>query len=204
MEPSQDRKDTSLASQEQDSHTSTTSSDVQLTFKPIAPEDTIPLRHLVLWPSISLDKQLIPEYDFNPKTIHLGAFKIPNPNTASQPTLQDPTFDKDHPIGVLTLAAQRYPSFSGEIPVHIQLHKFAVHPSLQGKGIGRQLLSYAIEILRQRYPDQKILFHFDARVSQIRFYERSGMSILDEKTFWKYGSTGKGEGVEYVKMGRVL
>ncbi|OCF77832.1 hypothetical protein I204_01834 [Kwoniella mangroviensis CBS 8886] len=178
----------------------------QLDFKPISPEQTIHLRHKVLWPSISIDDQLIPEYDLEEDTIHLGAFLNPHQLT---PSIEAGIEAKDEDqisdlIGVLTLANQRYDDPSIDAPVHIQLHKFAIHPSYQSKGIGRHLLAYAIQILKTRYHEDRILFHFDARVSQKRFYEKCGMSILDDKTFWKFGKTGNAEGVEYVKMGCII
>lgn len=146
---------------------------------------------------------MIPEYDHEEDTIHLGAFL--SPDQVTRPNGQNEDEDeKPELIGVLTLANQRYDDPSIDAPVHIQLHKFAIHPSYQSKGIGRQLLSHAIQILKTRYYEDRILFHFDARVSQKRFYEKCGMSVLDEKTFWKFGKTGNAEGVEYVKMGCII
>ncbi|WWC95412.1 hypothetical protein V866_002275 [Kwoniella sp. B9012] len=198
--------DSSYPSNDLRTYTTTRHSTSPLDFKPISPEQTIHLRHEVLWPSISTDDQLIPEYDFEEDTIHLGAFLKPHQVT---PSIEDSIEAKDQNeiselIGVLTLANQRYDDPSIDAPVHIQLHKFAIHPSYQSKGIGRELLAYAIQILKTRYYKDNILFHFDARVSQKRFYEKCGMSILDDQTFWKFGKTGNAEGVEYVKMGCVI
>ncbi|WVQ66455.1 uncharacterized protein L199_004636 [Kwoniella botswanensis] len=198
--------DSSYPSNDLRTYTTTRHSTSQLDFKPISPEQTIHLRHKVLWPSISIDDQLIPEYDFEEDTIHLGAFLKPHQVT---PSIEAGIEAKDEDqipelIGVLTLANQRYDDPSIDVPVHIQLHKFAIHPSYQSKGIGRQLLAHAIQILKIRYYKGRILFHFDARISQKRFYEKCGMSVLDEKTFWKFGKTGNAEGVQYVKMGCII
>ncbi|WRT69746.1 uncharacterized protein IL334_006737 [Kwoniella shivajii] len=169
-----------------------------LVFRRIPAERTIPLRHLVLWPSISIEFQLVPSYDLSQDTIHTGAFL---PST--------PHIEQD-PIGILTLAIQPYSNPSSlpvslqDQDVHVQLHKFAVNPSCQGKSIGRQLLAYAIRLLREVYCGKRVLLHFDARANQQRFYQNCGMIILDDNTFVKYGPNGEGKGVEYVKMGNVI
>jgi hypothetical protein len=48
------------------------------------------------------------------------------------------------------------------------------------------------------------LFHFDARSTQVELYKHLGFGVLDEERFMKYGSTGREQGVEYVRMGCVV
>ncbi|KAK8849729.1 hypothetical protein IAR55_005064 [Kwoniella newhampshirensis] len=221
------------------SSTSTSTSSVPLTFRPIPPTATIPLRHLVLWPSIPLQDQLVPDYDFEPTTIHLGAFlmasgtgssRSPKAQIGSEPQPLDATrlsrsqSDGEEPIAVLTLVHHPYPSsklvtLPSTIaqrlpPTQIQLHKFGVHPLLQGKGVGRSILNHTIDLLRLRAASLsndgnaegtgRLFLHFDARASQRTFYEKCGMIVLNPELFLKFGSTGKEVGVEYVRMGNIL
>ncbi|WWD20356.1 hypothetical protein CI109_104832 [Kwoniella shandongensis] len=243
-------------------------SPIELRFRPISATATIPLRHLVLWPSIPADQQLVPEYDFEPTTIHLGTFLSPSPSDTdtSTSTSTDTTHvgsgtetgveqqessdsseplslthlsqaqqDGKEPIAILTLVHHDYPK-PNTLPSHIrssnpasalpttqiQLHKFAVHPILQGKGVGRKSLFNAIDHLKshQSQPTSsqseqtkgtaekeergKVFFHFDARLVQRRFYEKCGMEVLDEQVFEKFGTTGKEPGVKHIRMGNII
>ncbi|WWC65886.1 uncharacterized protein I303_108508 [Kwoniella dejecticola CBS 10117] len=126
--------------------------------------------------------------------------------------IEEGYLDGNEPIGIMTLTQQSYSGAELALPnigtgncnKHIQLRKFAILPRLQGQSIGRQFLLHAIEYIKSNYPDERILCHFDARVSQRKFYERCGMKVLDEKSFWKFGSTGQEPGVEYIKMGNIV
>lgn len=183
----------------------------------ITPQQTAPLRHLVLWPSIALDSQLDPAYDFAPGTIHLGAYLTsPHGTQLSPEYLPCPsgTAPAQEPVGIMTLALQPYRPLSpttspGSPPLspsltHVQLHKFAVHPDLRGLGIGRTMFAHAVSLLKEKYGEGNVLFHFDARSNQTRFYGMCGMEILDPVQFEKRGTTGKEVPVMHVKMGRVI
>lgn len=184
--------------------------------KTITAQQTTPIRHLVLWPSIALESQLDPAYDFAPTSIHLGAFL----SSSSEEIQLSPeylprsssTASPQEPIGIMTLALQPYcqlssvtsPSFITPSLIHVQLHKFAVHPDLRGLGFGRTMFAHAISLLKGKYGEGNVLFHFDARANQTRFYGKCGMDILDPIEFEKRGTTGKEAPVIHIKMGRVI
>jgi predicted GNAT family N-acyltransferase len=72
----------------------------------------------------------------------------------------------------------------------------------QGKGIGRIFFD---EILNEIPMEEgSVLLHLDSRRDVAGFYEKVGMKRLSEEVFVKYGPTGKGEGVEHIKMGMLL
>ncbi|WVO17163.1 hypothetical protein L204_104855 [Cryptococcus depauperatus] len=182
-----------------------------LAIRPISAEETAPLRHLVLWPSITLGSQLDRAYDFNPGTVHLGAFLILAPGWVSMPAEYLPSSTQQVPIGILTLAVQPYAGSSALCPctpehplIHIQLHKFAVHPSLRGLGAGRTMLVQVIKLLQERYGKERVLLHLDARANQTKFYKLCGMEILDPKEFEKRGTTGNEAPIVHIKMGKVI
>ncbi|WWC73628.1 uncharacterized protein I206_107600 [Kwoniella pini CBS 10737] len=188
------------------------SKELWISFEFIKPEQTINLRKLILWPTIPLEKQLIPSYDFNENTIHLGCFlnSIESNSSSIQLSLElfneieDEYINEKEPIGILTLVKESYLNIK-YIKIQYQLHKFAIFSKLQNKSIGKKMFLNCIEILKQKYSNnEKILLHFDARKEQLKFYEKCGMIILDENTFWKFGSTGKEQGVEYIKMGNII
>lgn len=180
----------------------------------ITPQQTAPLRHLVLWPSIALGSQLDPAYDFAPATVHLGAYLCAPVETQRPPDHLPGTAPAQEPIGIMTLALQPYrplsPATSPPTPLlapsltHVQLHKFAVHPDLRGLGIGRTMFAHAVSLLKDKYGEGNVLFHFDARANQTRFYGNCGMDVLDPVEFEKRGTTGKEVPVMHIKMGRVI
>ncbi|WVQ78983.1 hypothetical protein IAT38_001075 [Cryptococcus sp. DSM 104549] len=196
------------------------STPLPLSIHPISGPQTAPLRHLVLWPSIDLENQLDPAYDFDEHTIHLGAYltsTIPGVELEKQ-YLPGGGGEEDAPaqeaIGILTLAVQPYstsatlpPPLSHPIPsstTQVQLHKFATHPALRGLGIGRLMLARALELLKEKYGAGNVLFHLDARANQKVFYTRCGMQVLDEREFEKRGTTGKGPAVIHIRMGALI
>lgn len=198
----------------------TTPNCTEITVCQIEASATSAIRHRVLWPSIPLENQLLP-FDTLPSTSHYGAF-LPSARqegsgseTASQSTSASLP-EESQLIAVLTITLEQFSSPS-RLPESIrslrqyQLHKFAVLPAYQGRGIGRTLLTRSIQALSSRLKEAKdgkkegkFLFHFDARSLQMEFYRHLGFEVLIEETFMKYGSTGKEKGVEYVKMGGVV
>jgi len=88
--------------------------------RPIAPADTYPLRHAVLWPDKPLEYVQLPDDDAGQ---HFGAF-------AADGQL----------ISVISLFVT-----DGEA----RFRKFATHPSWQGQGIGSALLARTIEAATQ-------------------------------------------------------
>lgn len=199
-------------------HPSSTSypaaSSLSITIRPIEPEQTAPLRHAVLWPTVDPKRQLLP-YDHLPTTLHFGAFILSTPSDIHLPPEYLPASASQQPVGVLTVTLEPYahperlpPSYRPA--VGRQLHKFGVLQSLQGQGVGRQLLFHLVDHLtseiRARGEEQPepVLLHFDARANQRGFYERLGMEMLDPEIFVKRGPTGDAPPAEYVRMGKLL
>ncbi|WVR08001.1 hypothetical protein IAU60_005045 [Kwoniella sp. DSM 27419] len=192
---------------------------IQLSYRPITAEQTVPLRKIALWPSVPAQGQLDKSYDFATDTIHLGAFLAHSHDT----TLGDPYLpssqqpESQQPIGIITFARRPYSSSAGQLPSGIsseqvrsqyQLHKFAIHPSLQGYGLGRTFLAHSLEELKRSDPSGQtagnLLLHLDAREPQIPFYRKCGMQVLDPIVFGKKSPTGEGDEIPHVKMGRLL
>lgn len=190
-------------------------STLSITIRPIAPEQTAPLRHAVLWPTVDPNRQLLP-YDHLPTTHHFGAFVLSTPSDLHLPQEYLPALSDQQPVGVLTVTLEPYvhpqrlpPSYRPA--VGHQLHKFGVLQSLQGQGVGRRLLSHLVDYLTTEISGrgedkdvEPVLLHFDARANQRGFYERLGMEMLDPEIFIKRGPTGDGPPAEYVRMGKLL
>jgi ribosomal protein S18 acetylase RimI-like enzyme len=155
-----------------------------------------PIRHVVLWPSIPLESQLLP-FDTAPSTAHYGAF------------LRDPETSTPNPIGCLTVTEELCKATLPELvtrqhpKVQVQIHKFAVYSEFQGKGIGSALFRHVLAEVSQRY-EGPVLLHLDARVEQKGWYERMGLKVPDEEVFIKRGPTGDGPAVEYIRLGILL
>jgi len=64
-----------------------------------------------------------------------------------------------------------------------QFRKFAVHPSVQGQGVGKQLLDYVIAFAKAESAER---LWCNARVSAIGFYLKFGFEQTDE-SFSKNG-----------------
>lgn len=155
-----------------------------------------PIRHAVLWPSVPLGSQL-QAFDSAPTTVHYGAF------------LRDPEFSTTGPIGCLTLTEELCKASltdfitSHNPNVQLQIHKFAVYPEYQGRGIGSTLFRHVLAEVSRHYVGP-VLLHLDARVEQRGWYERMGLRVLNEDKFVKRGPTGDGPAVEYIRLGTIL
>lgn len=165
-----------------------------LSTRPISGSSTHALRHSVLWPSVPLSEQAQP-YDEAEGTVHLGAF-LSSPDSSPLAT---------EPIGVLTLviAPVRSSDLGSSDSPQVQLRKFAVAHEFQGRGVGSAMLAAAVEHARHMAP-QATLLHLDARREQVAFYQRRVFEVLDAEVFVKTGPGGRGPGVEYVRMGRIV
>jgi GNAT superfamily N-acetyltransferase len=184
---------------------------IPITIRRITHQETAPLRHAVLWPTVPLDKQL-QAFDEIDTTRHYGAFLS---NTITDIDERYHPAEHQHPIGCLTLVhippfcARPIPEgiLNGPVPTHhVQLRKFAVIQPSQGKGVGRALFRYVLGEIHDIGLDKEeesTWLHLDSRSRQAGFYEALGMSVLGEG-FIKYGPTGDGPGVEYVRMGMVV
>ena len=62
----------------------------------------------------------------------------------------------------------------------IKIHKLYVLPALQGKGIGRKLIDYAIDVARTAGYNQ-LMLNVNRFNKAVRFYEHLGFSILKQE-----------------------
>jgi GNAT superfamily N-acetyltransferase len=119
-------------------------------------KDTHPLRHKVLRPHQPVD-----EVDFvndrNPDSFHLGAFI------------------GEHLIGVASFYAERSDQVKGW--KQYRLRGMASHPDFQGQGVGRRLLGFGLEHLRDLHAD---VLWCNAREKARVFYERLGFQAVGE------------------------
>ncbi|KAI0662121.1 GCN5-related N-acetyltransferase [Cubamyces menziesii] len=143
----------------------------------ISADDTVSLRHSVLWPDHPISHVLLPE---DASGYHFGAFL---PTSTS-------------PVAVISIFIDPLPSPSSEVSSAraARFRKFACDPAYQGRGIGSQLLQHVFEIAAKKLGCSVIWC--DARLSASAWYERRGMQEFGETFF-------KGE-IEYVRMVRAL
>ncbi|EKM49888.1 uncharacterized protein PHACADRAFT_106511, partial [Phanerochaete carnosa HHB-10118-sp] len=92
----------------------------------VQPEDTVPLRHAVLWPDKPVSYVLLPE---DSAGYHLGAFL----DEAEPATAVISLFIESLPLSEPILGPRTAPRTA-------RFRKFACHPSHQGRGIGTALL----------------------------------------------------------------
>ncbi|PPQ80777.1 hypothetical protein CVT25_001914 [Psilocybe cyanescens] len=167
----------------------------------ISVEQTLGLRHSVLWPDMPLSQVCLPE---DSAGIHFGAL-LPH---------------SDEPIAVISLFVEALPidkNTTSDLPLlkqqnqqHqqnygytedettetkralavVRFRKFACAPRYQGKGIGTHLLAYALSIARSEL-DAGMAW-CDARTTSTEWYEKRSLQTFGETFF-------KGP-VEYVRM----
>lgn len=140
----------------------------------ISPDDTIALRHTVLWPNAPLAHVRLPEDD---EGFHFGAFLD----------------EESAPTAVISLFKENVPSpeeNSGADESTIRIRKLACDNSYQGRGIGTALLEHSIQ-----YAWSKLDARFvwcDARVTALDWYSKRGLVPFGAE-FWK-------DEVKYVRM----
>ncbi|KAF9465717.1 hypothetical protein BDZ94DRAFT_1252967 [Collybia nuda] len=145
--------------------------------RPVAAEQTLPLRHSVLWPDKPISHVLLPE---DTKGLHLGAFVA----------------SRDHPVAVISLFIKPLPdpiyfqSSQGGAGLQVRFRKFACDTTFQGRGIGSKLLQYGLSAARTELDGTMVWC--DARVTSRHWYTKRGLVPLGE-IFLK-GS------VEYIRM----
>ncbi|KAF8148219.1 hypothetical protein B0H34DRAFT_679849 [Crassisporium funariophilum] len=156
-------------------------------FAKVAVAETLQLRHSVLWPNMPLAHVCLPEDGVG---LHLGAL-LPH---------------KSGPIAVISLFIQGVPidkDFSlsrtndGQDIVlddtskrAVQFRKFACDPEFQGKGIGTQLLMYALSMSRSQLDVTTVWC--DARTTAQGWYAKRG--------FVPFGECFHKGPVEYIRM----
>ncbi len=157
--------------------------ELQVLMRGISPQDTVALRHSVLWPNKPISYVLLPEDDSGH---HFGAF------------LQSQ--DHSFPVAVISLFKEDIPDVQVD-PTRLQaasdtklsaarFRKFACDPSQQGRGVGTALLRHTFDIARSELGCSVIWC--DARLESAGWYERRGMCRFGP-LFWK------GD-VQYVRM----
>ena len=159
----------------------------------ISAEDTVPLRHSVLWPDQPVSYVLLPE---DSSGFHYGAIVDSpqdgnNPDNARVPVAVISLFKEPLPVPTEPTSDATSPSScSSSCPPAARFRKFACHPSYQGRGIGTGLLQHVFAVAKHEL--QCSVVWCDARLETADWYERRGMTKFGE-TFWK-GS------IEYVRM----
>ncbi|KAI0642889.1 GCN5-related N-acetyltransferase [Trametes meyenii] len=154
---------------------------VEVSILQISAEETVPLRHSVLWPNHPVSHVLLPE---DVSGLHYGAFLPDSPT----------------PVAVISVFHDPLPSSTADpalttpAPPAARFRKFACAPEHQGKGIGTQLLHHVFQIAASEMACTVVWC--DARTSAAGWYERRGMRRFGEVFF-------KGP-IEYVRMMREL
>ncbi|TEB27389.1 hypothetical protein FA13DRAFT_1691398 [Coprinellus micaceus] len=168
-------------------------------FRVIDADQTVALRHLVLWPDAPISHVLLPEDDTG---IHIGAFipsagnqvpvavislfqqPLPIDNDAEAPTAE--------PGEAVPATPETVSSTSEPHKVAVRFRKFACDPCRQGQGIGSALLDYSATLAREKLATSVIWC--DARISTAPWYQKRG--------FLPFGKTFYKSDVEYIRMKR--
>ncbi|KAJ7890309.1 hypothetical protein B0H13DRAFT_2341041 [Mycena leptocephala] len=135
----------------------------------IKADETVPLRHSVLWPAEPVSHVLLPE---DTAGWHFGAFINSTPA----------------PVAVISLFVEACPIDIGldqrgeNNKRAIRFRKFACDPAYQGQGIGTKLLLHAISVVRSEL--KGTMLWCDARQATQPWYERRGLEAFGD-VFWK-------------------
>ncbi len=143
----------------------------------ITAEETVPLRHSVLWPDHPVSYVLLPE---DASGYHYGAF-LPDTST---------------PVAVISVFVDPLPD-APSVDTRAEaarFRKFACDPNHQGRGIGTMLLKHVFDTAAAEMGCGVIWC--DARMSAAGWYERRGMR--------KFGDMFYKGNIEYVRMMRDL
>ncbi|KAI0793144.1 hypothetical protein BC629DRAFT_1593027 [Irpex lacteus] len=158
-----------------------------ISFIRISAEETVPLRHSVLWPDKPVSFVLLPE---DSSGYHFGAVKHSNTEEYNAENV---------PIAVISLFKEPLPGTSASSEsldsstrplAAARFRKFACHPDQQGRGVGTGLLQHVFAVAKE--PLKCPVVWCDARLETAGWYERRGMQKFGE-TFWKGP-------IEYVRM----
>ncbi|TFK38954.1 hypothetical protein BDQ12DRAFT_85736 [Crucibulum laeve] len=154
--------------------------DDSIRFQKITVEQTLPLRHAVLWPDMPISQVCLPEDQYG---LHLGAFVASG----------------EYPVAVISLFVEPLP-IDKEVPFQttngtpvvkaVRFRKFACDPSYQGKGIGTNLLSYTVSMAQSELFGA--VLWCDARTASLEWYKKRGL-LPFSSTFFKGP-------VEYIRM----
>ena len=123
----------------------------------ISSEATRPLRFKVLWQHKANEESCVIDIDDSSGAIHVGAFEQ----------------------GKLVSIASLFPMVNDTLNYRRQyrLRAMASDPDFQGLGAGREVVLFAIKLLRDQGED---ILWCDARKIALGFYEKLGFSILSD------------------------
>jgi len=152
-----------------------------LDVRPISADETIHIRHSVLWPHVPTDSDIIrlPEDD---NGLHFGAFLIEGGDV---PVAVISLFREDVPRNF-----EASPALPREPRCSWRFRKFACLERYQGKGVGGTLLRRVLEHAHSTLGADYVWC--DARSSASLWYTRRGFTSFGD-TFFKHE-------VEYVRM----
>ncbi len=125
--------------------------------KVIAPSQTYPLRHLVLWPHIEKESDCTIDIDSEPDAFHLGVF------------------EGEHLVSIGSFFSASSPKINSQKPY--RLRAMATHPDFRGRDAGKALIEFGIGLLKEKKAD---VLWCDARLKAVPFYQKLGFSALDE------------------------
>jgi GNAT superfamily N-acetyltransferase len=120
-------------------------------------DEILALRHAELRPGLPVDTAVF-EDDGKATTIHLGAFAN----------------EGEAPVGCASLVLRPWQG----VPAY-QLRGMATRSDLVRRGIGRALLTFIEDLVRDQTPLQ--LLWCNARASAVEFYQRTGWVIASEE-----------------------
>ncbi|KAF5380738.1 hypothetical protein D9757_007151 [Collybiopsis confluens] len=163
--------------------------------KQIDAEQTLILRHQVLWPEFPIAAVKLPQDE---NGWHFGAF-VEAPPAMNDPIAVISLFLDPIPIDNTLANSEQNKTTHLPIPVPstaaaVRFRKFACKESMQGQGVGTALLNYTMNFAHSHLNAH--VFWCDARVSSMQWYKKRGLAQFGNRFF-------KGA-VEYVRMKKDL
>jgi GNAT superfamily N-acetyltransferase len=122
----------------------------------ITADETLPLRSLQLRDGWALERCRF-ESDLNEGALHLAVM------------------GDQEPVCILSLHPQDHEKLAGTA---YQLRGMATHPDVIGKGYGRQLVRFAIDLVKEKGAD---FIWCNARRNAYPFYEKQGFGYMSEE-----------------------
>lgn len=129
-----------------------------LTIQLIEPAQTVGLRSRIMRPGRPREDSIYPG-DADSTTFHIGAF------------------DGGALVGIVSFYLEPYPERPQAAAVRFR--GMAVEPDLQSKGVGSQLLSWALEEVRRRGGTN--IVWCNARTPAVEFYRRLGFTTVGDE-----------------------
>ncbi|KAI9298262.1 acyl-CoA N-acyltransferase [Neoconidiobolus thromboides FSU 785] len=126
---------------------------------------------------VTTTEQLNSAYSIRHEVFCIGQNVDPNYERDGIDTTATHFIALDGKKAVGTLRSHQIPSSE------YQLSRIAVLPEYQGKGVGKGLISYSEEKLKEDFGSVKIIL--EAQKEKIGFYQRLGYELKDATTFLK-------------------